>query len=139
MVTKIKSGEARARFRDLLDQVLSGKGDVIIERNGKNVAVIIPAVDYEQVKDKLQEVRAVRETNAAYETLQSASVTIDSKEGTATIPIDVYQKLVAERDARFEVIDRIRALQPDFPPEEVERDVAEAVARVRKQNATRGH
>lgn len=139
MITKIKSGEARARFRDMLDQVLSGKGDVIIERNGKNVAVIIPAVDYDQIREKLQEVRTVRETNTAYETLQSSSVTIDRKGGTATIPIETYQKLVAEREARFEVIDRIRALQPDLPPEEVERDVAEAVARVRKDNAARGH
>jgi prevent-host-death family protein len=65
--TIIKSGEARARFRDMLDQVLSGKGDVIIERNGRNVAVMIPAADYEKIRDELDELRAVREAVAAYE------------------------------------------------------------------------
>jgi prevent-host-death family protein len=65
--TIIKSGEARAKFRDLLDQVLTGKGDVIIERNGKNVAVMIPAADYEQFRDELDELRAVREAAARYD------------------------------------------------------------------------
>lgn len=65
--TIIKSGEARIKFRDLLDQVLAGKGDVIIERNGKNVAVMIPAVDYEKIREELEELRAVREAAASYE------------------------------------------------------------------------
>ncbi len=65
--TTVKSGEARTKFRDLLDQVLSGKGDVIIERNGKNVAVMIPAADYEQIREELDELRAVREAAASYE------------------------------------------------------------------------
>ncbi len=65
--TKVKSGEARTKWRDLLDQVLTGKGDVVIERNGKNIAVLIPAVDYEQIQDTLEELRAAREAAAAYE------------------------------------------------------------------------
>ena len=65
--TIVKSGEARTKFRDLLDQVLSGKGDVIIERNGKNVAVMIPAADYEKIREELDELRAVREAAASYE------------------------------------------------------------------------
>ena len=64
---RVKSGEARAKFRDILDQVLSGKGDVIIERNGKSVAVMIPAADYEQMRAGLDEIRAVREAAARYE------------------------------------------------------------------------
>lgn len=67
----VQSGEARAKFRDLLDNVLSGKGDVIIERNGKSVAVVIPAVDYEQIREELDEMRAVREAAAAYEEWKS--------------------------------------------------------------------
>lgn len=67
----VQSGEARAKFRDLLDNVLSGKGDVIIERNGKSVAVVIPAVDYEQIREELDELRAVREAAAAYEEWKS--------------------------------------------------------------------
>jgi prevent-host-death family protein len=65
-ISTINSGEARARWRDLLDQVLSGKGDVLIERNGKNVAVMIPAGDYEQIREALEELRAAREADAAY-------------------------------------------------------------------------
>lgn len=65
--TKVKSGEARTKWRDLLDQVLTGKGDVVIERNGKSIAVLIPAVDYEQIREALEELRATREAAAAYE------------------------------------------------------------------------
>jgi len=65
--TKVKSGEARAKWRDILDQVFAGKGDVVIERNGKDVAVMIPAVDYEQIRETLEDMRAVREAAANYE------------------------------------------------------------------------
>jgi len=65
--TKVKSGEARTKWRDLLDQVLTGKGDVVIERNGKDIAVLIPAIDYEQIQDTLEELRAAREASSAYE------------------------------------------------------------------------
>ena len=65
--TKVTSSEARAKFRDLLDRVLTGKGDVVIERNGQNIAVLIPAVDYEEIQDMLEELRAAREASAAYE------------------------------------------------------------------------
>ncbi len=67
VTTTVKSGEARIKWRDLLDQVLAGKGDVMIERNGKNVAVMIPAVDYKQIQEALEELRAAREAAAAYE------------------------------------------------------------------------
>jgi prevent-host-death family protein len=65
--TKVKSGEARAKWRDILDQVFAGKGDVVIERNGKSVAVMIPAVDYEQIRETLEDMRSVREAAANYE------------------------------------------------------------------------
>jgi len=65
--TKVKSGEARAKWRDILDQVFAGKGDVVIERNGKDVAVMIPAIDYEQIRETLEDMRAVREAAANYD------------------------------------------------------------------------
>jgi prevent-host-death family protein len=67
ITTTFKSGEARTKFRDLLDQVLTGEGDVMIERNGKSVAVMIPAADYEQIQDALEDLRAARSATAAYE------------------------------------------------------------------------
>lgn len=66
-IKTLKSGEARIKWRDILDQVFAGKGDVIIERSGKNVAVLIPAADYEQIRETLEEMRAVREAAAAYD------------------------------------------------------------------------
>ena len=49
----------------------------------------------------------------------------------AIIPIADYQRLIAEREARFQVLDEIRRQVPDLPSVEVEQDVAEAVAAVR--------
>jgi prevent-host-death family protein len=74
-ITKIKSGEARIKWRDLLDQVYAGATDFIIERSGKDVAVLIPARDYEAVQDMLEEMRADRLAAAAYnEWLRDPSV-----------------------------------------------------------------
>ena len=56
----------------------------------------------------------------------------------AIIPVDDYQQLIAEREARFQVLDEIRRRLPDLPVEEVEEDVAEAIAAVRAADAARG-
>lgn len=47
------------------------------------------------------------------------------------VPLELYERLVAEQDAPFGVLDRIRDRVPDLPTEEVEQDVAEAVRAVR--------
>ncbi len=135
----VQSGEARAKFRDLLDQVMSGKGDVIIQRNGKNVAVLIPASEYEELRGQSKKPRAVRESAAPYKTVKVGPAIINTEENTATIPLDWYNNIIAEREASFAIIDKIRNAQPDIPPEEVERDVAEAVERVRRRNASCGN
>lgn len=49
----------------------------------------------------------------------------------AVIPIELYENLIAEREARFAVVDRVRDKTPDFPETEVAQDVAEAIAAVR--------
>jgi len=41
----------------------------------------------------------------------------------AVIPVTTYERLVAERRARFEVLDRIRSRLPELSPEEIEADV----------------
>jgi len=53
----------------------------------------------------------------------------------AIIPVQEYQRLVSERKARFQILDEIRSRMPSIPAEEVERDVAEAVAAVRAADA----
>ena len=74
-ITKINSGDARIKWRDLLDQVYAGAADVIIERNGKEVAVLIPVIDYQALHEELEELRSARQASAAYaEWLRDPSV-----------------------------------------------------------------
>jgi prevent-host-death family protein len=56
----------------------------------------------------------------------------------AVIPVEMYERLMAEREARFEVLNRIRERLPELSPEEVEQDVAEAIAGVRAAGAEGG-
>jgi prevent-host-death family protein len=49
----------------------------------------------------------------------------------AVIPIELYERLVAEREARFAIIDRLREKTAGVPAEEVLSDVAEAIAAIR--------
>jgi prevent-host-death family protein len=53
----------------------------------------------------------------------------------AVIPIAMYQQLIAEREARFQVLDRVRSRLPDVSSEEVEHDVVEAIVAVRRAEA----
>ncbi len=53
----------------------------------------------------------------------------------AVIPVELYEQLIAEREARFQVLDRIRERLPEAPAEEVEQDVTEAVDAVRSAHA----
>ncbi len=53
----------------------------------------------------------------------------------AVIPVPVYERLVAERQTRFEVIERIRSRVPKTSLEAIETDVREAVAKVRSRRA----
>lgn len=55
----------------------------------------------------------------------------------AMVPVDVYERWVAEREERFGVIDRVRSQTPDVPEAEVERDVDEAIDAVRSSRAAR--
>jgi prevent-host-death family protein len=67
-----------------------------------------------------------------------AIVERSGKPMAALIPIELYKQLVVEREARFEIIDKIRAAQKERPPEELEQDVRGAVQRVRNRNAASG-
>jgi prevent-host-death family protein len=53
----------------------------------------------------------------------------------AVIPVEVYERLVAERRDRFEVIDRIRSRLPDVSLEQIEKDVTEAMGKIRSEGA----
>lgn len=63
----VSSREARAKWRDMLDKVLARSADVVIERNGQPVAVLIPVEDYEALQDELDDLRAARRAGEVYE------------------------------------------------------------------------
>ena len=53
----------------------------------------------------------------------------------AIISAQEFDQLVAEREARFDVLDRIRRRLPQLPDAEIEKDVAAAVKQVRRRRA----
>jgi prevent-host-death family protein len=55
----------------------------------------------------------------------------------AVIPLVVYEKMMAEREADFAIIDKIRNSVPDYPEDEIEADIAEAVAYARMRSLER--
>ncbi len=61
-----------------------------------------------------------------------AIVERSGKPMVALIPIEVYEQLVAEREARFQVLDRIRSKLPEISEKEVEKDVSQVIDAVRK-------
>jgi prevent-host-death family protein len=65
-ILTVQSRKARAQWRTMLDVVLSGDSDVVIERNGKAVAVLIPIRDYQDLQEELDDLRATRRADAAY-------------------------------------------------------------------------
>ena len=67
-----------------------------------------------------------------------AVVERSGKQMAAIIPIEMYRQLIAEREARFQIVEKIRSAQANLPIEKVEEDVAQAIQRARKQNAARG-
>ena len=56
----------------------------------------------------------------------------------AVIPVDVYERLIAEREERFQAVDRFRDQAPEVPEAEVEEDVDEAIKAVRGADAKGG-
>ena len=63
---------------------------------------------------------------------ETVIVNRSGKPMVAVIPVEMYERLIAEREARFAILDRIQQQVPDFSEEEVARDIAEAIAAVRQ-------
>lgn len=64
-----------------------------------------------------------------------AIVERSGKPMVALIPVELYERLVAEREARFQVLDRIRSKLPEIPGEEAEKDVSQAIDALRESGA----
>ena len=66
---------------------------------------------------------------------EEAIVERSGKPMVALIPVDVYEQLVAEREARFQILDSMRSKLPVIPADEIERDVSHAIEAVRKSQS----
>jgi prevent-host-death family protein len=53
----------------------------------------------------------------------------------AVIPLEEYERMMEEREAKFEAFQRSIQHRPDFSEEEVEADIADAIAIVRGKRA----
>ncbi|MCL4301680.1 MAG: type II toxin-antitoxin system prevent-host-death family antitoxin [Anaerolineae bacterium] len=76
-VSTIGSREARQKWRDLLDEVYAGSADIVIERNGKPIAALIPYEDYLAVTEALDNLRAARRVAAAYKASRQSGRSYD--------------------------------------------------------------
>lgn len=63
---QVTSRDARQQWREILDDVVSGRSDITITRYGEPVAVLIPAEDYEGLAEELEELRLGRIAEGAY-------------------------------------------------------------------------
>lgn len=55
----------------------------------------------------------------------------------AVIPLKEYEKMMQEREADFAIVDKIRNSVPDYPEDEIDADIEEAIAYARKKRGER--
>jgi prevent-host-death family protein len=67
-----------------------------------------------------------------------AIVERSGKPMAALIPMEVYEQLIAEREARFQVLDRLHSKLPSISEEEIAQDVAQAIRVIRTSDAKSG-
>jgi prevent-host-death family protein len=85
----ISSRIARSTWRELLDRVFLGDHDVVIERHGQPVAVLIPVRDYEHLKEELDDLRSARRAAVLLEEWR--------RDSSVSRPIEEIEKeLIAE-------------------------------------------
>ena len=68
-VRVVDSNRARIHWREVLDAARAGE-DSVIEHYGKPTAVVLPFVDWEALQEDLNDLRAARRAQAAYEAYQ---------------------------------------------------------------------
>ncbi len=88
-IREVSSRDARKQWREILDTVMKGDGDVAISRYGKAIAVLIPAEDYQEIAEELDELRLARLADDIYENYLERRDVAESYE-------DVRAKLLQE-------------------------------------------
>ena len=106
-VQKVDSNRARTKWRDVLDAATTGASDIVIERYGKPVAVVIAYKDFVALQDELDDLRAARRAEAVYEEWQS--------DPSSARP---YADFRAEMVAEGKLDDESRAALGDTPSSE---------------------
>lgn len=65
-VITLDSRRTREQWRDVLDKVTTGEGDVVVTRSKKPMVAIIPYEDYELMSEELDEIRSARIASTLY-------------------------------------------------------------------------
>lgn len=91
----------------------------------------VERMDIAQARERLSEV-----LKRVEKTRRPVLLTCDGHEVGALVPMQTLEFVVEAREARHQAFLRAGEQMPDYPEEEVERDIAEALAAVRRQGAT---
>jgi prevent-host-death family protein len=62
---------------------------------------------------------------------QSVIIERAGKPMAAVVPVELFERIMSERELRFQKLDDLLRKIPEFPEDEVERDIAETIAAVR--------
>lgn len=83
------SKEARANWREMLDAIYLHKQDVVIERNGKPVAVLLSVEEYQAVQEMLEDYRDTLIADEIYEAwLAGEEETVDHETALKDLGLD---------------------------------------------------
>ena len=66
-ISKWDSNDARIKWREVVDTAAAGVADVVITRYGKPVVAVIDYQDFLALQEELDELRAARRADAAFE------------------------------------------------------------------------
>ena len=56
----VNTNDARLKWRDIVDSTAAGKGDVVVERYGKPMVVVVPFEDYQALREQFEDLRLGR-------------------------------------------------------------------------------
>lgn len=123
---EIDLGQAEAAFTETITRVVDGREQVTLTRDGEAVAAIVP----------IEDLRLLREMQRQRieELAQAGRLWRQRMEERGAVPGEKLPPDPAWGEHLAEVIARIRSRIPaEVTPEEIEADIAEAIAEVRRE------
>ena len=137
-MTELDEAKACEEFPALLDRVVEGKEHVVLTRQGKRAAVLVPVEDWERVapaEDCWPDPAALQRLDALVEKARaSGQPSEEQAEAIRAVKRDPawqqrWDNLLARIQSHF---------PPDITEEEIEADVREAREEVRRERRARG-